>query len=73
MPKARPPRHLQRALGIALAGLLLAAAVALWWVGQTRSFLHWALQRAAVASDGGFAHGAVRGTLLGGFQIASLR
>jgi translocation and assembly module TamB len=62
-----------RALGIVLAVLLLAAAAAVWWVGQSTSFLRWSLERAVAASGGALEAGAVRGTLLGGFRIDSLR
>ena len=66
-------RLLGRMLGIALAALLLAAAVALWWVGQTTSFVRWALGQAATASGGAVEIGAVQGTLASGVRIASLR
>ncbi|MBW7923111.1 MAG: translocation/assembly module TamB domain-containing protein [Burkholderiaceae bacterium] len=61
-----------RALGIVLAVLLVAAAAAVWWVGQSTSFLRWSLDRAVAASGGALEAGAVRGTLLGGFRIDSL-
>src|SRR5690606_21932926 len=44
-----------------------------WWVGQSTSFLRWSLDRAVQASDGALQAGTVRGTLLGGFRIDSLR
>lgn len=62
-----------RAFGVVLALLLLCAAVGVWWVGQSTSFLRWALDRAVQASDGALDAGTVRGTLLGGFRIDSLR
>ena len=61
-----------RALGLLLAVLLVAAAAALWWIGQSTSFLRWSLDRAVAASGGALEAGAVRGTLLGGFRIESL-
>ncbi|MCO5101198.1 MAG: translocation/assembly module TamB domain-containing protein [Burkholderiaceae bacterium] len=62
-----------RALGVVLALLLIGATAALWWVGQSTSFLRWSLARAVQASDGALEVGTVRGTLLGGFRIDSLR
>ncbi len=62
-----------RALGVVLAVLLLAAAAGIWWIGQSTSFLRWSLDRAATATGGALEAGAVRGTLLGGFRIDSLR
>ncbi len=62
-----------RAFGVVLALLLLGAAIGLWWVGQSTSFLRWSLERAVLASDGALEAGTVRGTLLGGFRIDSLR
>jgi len=61
-----------RALGFALAVLLIAAAGAVWWVGQSTSFLRLSLERAVAASGGALEAGPVRGTLLGGFRIESL-
>lgn len=61
-----------RALGILLAVLLVVAAAAVWWIGQSTSFLRWSLDRAVAASGGALEAGAVRGTLLGGFRIESL-
>ncbi len=62
-----------RALGVLLALLLLFVAFGVWWVGQSTSFLRWSLDRAVQASDGALQAGTVRGTLLGGFRIDSLR
>ncbi|RPH61302.1 MAG: hypothetical protein EHM83_13185, partial [Burkholderiales bacterium] len=70
---SKPLRLLARLFGIALAAILLAAAAALWWAGQTTSFVRWALARAVAVSDGRLEVGAVRGTLAGGFGIVSLR
>ncbi|MCD6681356.1 MAG: translocation/assembly module TamB domain-containing protein [Burkholderiaceae bacterium] len=61
-----------RALGVALAVLLLIVTGAVWWVGQSTSFLRWSLERAVAASGGALEAGAVRGTLLGGFRIESM-
>jgi len=61
-----------RALGIALAALLLVVTAAIWWVGQSNSFLRWSLERAVAASGGALEAGAVRGSLLGGFRVESL-
>ena len=72
--RATAPLHwLARAFGGVLAALLLAAALALWWAGQTTSFVRWALARAESASQGALEVGEVRGTLLGGFGVATLR
>lgn len=60
-------------LAVLLAVLLVVAAAALWWAGQTTSFLRFSLQQAAEASDGAFQADGVRGTLLGGFRIDSVR
>src|SRR5690606_13230531 len=68
-----PTRWLARMFGSVLAALLLAVALALWWAGQTTSFVRWALARAEAASDGALEVGDVRGTLLGGFGVATLR
>ncbi|MBN9427948.1 MAG: translocation/assembly module TamB domain-containing protein [Burkholderiales bacterium] len=65
-------RTLARVVGITLAVLLLVCAGAVWWVGQTTSFVRWALDRAVAASDGALEAGAVQGSLAGGFRIASL-
>lgn len=62
-----------RALGVGLAVLLLIVTAAVWWVGQSTSFLRWSLERAVAASGGALEAGAVRGTLLGGFRIESMR
>lgn len=62
-----------RASAIVLAVLLVAAAAALWWAGQTTSFLRFALQQVEQASDGAFEASGVRGTLLGGFHVDSMR
>src|SRR5690606_160320 len=68
-----PTRWLARLFGSVLAALLLAVALALWWAGQTTSFVRWALARAEAASDGALEVGDVRGTLLGGFGVATVR
>src|SRR5690606_28464574 len=68
-----PTRWLARMFGSVLAALLLAVALALWWAGQTTSFVRWALARAEAASDGALEVGDVRGTLLGGFGVATVR
>lgn len=73
MAAGRVLRWSLRALAALLALLLVAAAIALWWVGQTGSFLRWSLERAEIASGGALEAGTVRGTLLGGFQVDSLR
>jgi len=70
---SKPWHLLARLLGAALAVLLLAAAGTLWWVGQTTSFVRWALGRAEAVSAGALEFGAVRGTLAGGFKVASVR
>jgi len=62
-----------RTLGVALAVLLVVAAAGVWWIGQSTSFLRWSLDRAVAASGGALEAGTVRGTLLGGLRIDSLR
>lgn len=73
MAAGRVLRWSLRALAVLLAVLLVAAALAVWWVGQTGSFLRWSLERAELASGGALEAGTVKGTLLGGFQVDSLR
>lgn len=73
MPAPVVLRWTVRALGIALAVLLVVAALGVWWVGQSTSFLRWSLGRAVAASDGALEIGTVRGTLLQGIRIDSLR
>lgn len=68
-----PLRWVARVFGSVLAALLLAAALALWWAGQTTSFVRWALARAESASQGALEVGDVRGTLVGGFGVATVR
>lgn len=58
-----------RVLAVLLALVLVAAAVGVWWVGQTGSFLRWSLARAEAATGGALQAGVVRGTLLGGFRV----
>lgn len=69
----RLARQLLRILGVSLAVLLLASAGLLWWVGQSTSFVRWALGQAVASSGGAFEVGAVQGSLAGGVRIASLR
>ncbi|MCM5570550.1 translocation/assembly module TamB domain-containing protein [Burkholderiaceae bacterium FT117] len=53
-----------------LALLLLAAAAGAWWVGQTASFVRWALAHASQATGGALSAGEVRGSLIGGVTVS---
>ncbi len=68
----KTPRPLARLAGVLLALVLLAVAGLLWWVGQSTSFVNWALAHAVAASGGALQAGTVRGTLLGGVRIERL-
>ena len=58
--------------GALLALLLLAAAAGAWWVGQTTSFVRWALAQAETATGGALQAGEASGTLLSGVELAGL-
>ncbi|TXL68662.1 translocation/assembly module TamB domain-containing protein [Zeimonas arvi] len=60
------------AAGALLALLLLAAAAGAWWVGQTTSFVRWALAQAETAAGGALRSGEARGTLLSGVELARM-
>ncbi|MEB2336592.1 MAG: hypothetical protein OZ920_07930, partial [Burkholderiales bacterium] len=71
-PAPKPSWPLARLAGALLAAVLLAAAALLWWVGQTTSFVDWALARAVAASNGALQAGPARGTLLDGVRVERL-
>ena len=55
-----------------VAALLLAAAAGVWWIGQTTSFVRWALAQASAATDGALDSGEVSGSLLQGVSVSRL-
>lgn len=62
-----------RLLAALCAVVLLTVTIALWWAGQTTSFLRWSLAHAVAASHGSLYVGEVQGTLLGGFRLDAVR
>ena len=58
--------------GALLALALLAAAAGAWWIGQTTSFVRWALAQAETATGGALQAGEVSGSLLRGVELSRL-
>jgi len=68
--------RLRRLIGWTAGGLLalvlLAATAGAWWVGQTTSFVRWALAQAETATGGALQADEPTGSLLGGIEVPRL-
>lgn len=68
--------RLRRLIGWTVGGLLalvlLAAVAGAWWIGQTTSFVRWALAQGETATGGALQASDPTGSLLGGIEVPRL-